>query len=946
MNQWKEKLLALMHDPPDKAYDYSPKHEERAKIFRSRVLAETEWKERAPDHAAAAADRFIFPAANAAAKGGGQVGGLSGSVSYQHPFQGGRSVGPPDSKDESCFPDRQTAEGAIHDALPDFQGLENPRDRHWLVWRLWMEYAATHAGPGKGIEWLPYLPADTRIPDGTIWAHNDVVSAIAGARAADAEQRTGLLLFQIGPVQEFIAQARSTRDLWSGSYLLSWMMAHALKKLTDDLGPDAVIFPSLKGQPLYDWLHRGLLENALYRQDEKTSQSYWETKGLAQHQELVTTPNFPNRFLAVVPADYDVGPLEKVFRYASPEEEPSEWRQIADACWDFANQVALPESARAAWEFQLENFWQVTWQKWPWHEVEPTVAQLNQTPVGKESPLAMARDVALAIPDNQRDARCYPNGELNPGFAWSGHYELTAHRLDARRQTRDFSGWKTGDKHHKDHFSGKEEVVATRDWLDKARRRAALAPLFRSNEELGAVNLVKRIWHKAYLEKAENPFASRIFKFESIYDIAARPWIEAVKAKGDGFEKLLDEFRRQVEEAYRLGLLDFDPSGGNGSNMKWLAAVDGAVLQAAFWETLPVGISPAEEEAELKRTVCQGAAQSLKRLFEKAKAGSPGRYWAVLALDGDSMGKWLSGEQTPAIMDLLSQSAVEYFSSNETDNPSLARKWLETPRHVSPSYHLQFSNALANFALYGVRRIVQAHHGQLIYAGGDDVLAMVPAGEALRCVEGLRRAFRGDPSLATADGGYPECFTEAPKGFIRLHPESATAAEPTWPLLVPGARATVSAGVSIGHLKAPLQDMIQEAQSAEKRAKNDLGRDAVAVTLFKRSGEIIHWGTKFTSPEHQQGETSSGPQREKTCALLELLKFFQQEGIYRKPPGQPNVDTKISGKFPYRLTELLEAYTELEADGKPKPLDEKLRGIALKEFDWSMEQQALGLSKD
>jgi len=34
-----------------------------------------------------------------------------------------------------------------------------------------------------------------------------------------------LLKFQIGPVQEFIAQARSTRDLWSGSFLISWMMA-------------------------------------------------------------------------------------------------------------------------------------------------------------------------------------------------------------------------------------------------------------------------------------------------------------------------------------------------------------------------------------------------------------------------------------------------------------------------------------------------------------------------------------------------------------------------------------------------------------------------------------------------------------------------------------------------------------------------------------------------
>ena len=40
-------------------------------------------------------------------------------------------------------------------------------------------------------------------------------------------QEKSLVLFQAGPVQPFIAAARSTRDLWSGSYMLSWLMAAA-----------------------------------------------------------------------------------------------------------------------------------------------------------------------------------------------------------------------------------------------------------------------------------------------------------------------------------------------------------------------------------------------------------------------------------------------------------------------------------------------------------------------------------------------------------------------------------------------------------------------------------------------------------------------------------------------------------------------------------------------
>jgi hypothetical protein len=34
--------------------------------------------------------------------------------------------------------------------------------------------------------------------------------------------------FHIGPVQGFIAQARRTRDLWAGSFLLSWLAAQAM----------------------------------------------------------------------------------------------------------------------------------------------------------------------------------------------------------------------------------------------------------------------------------------------------------------------------------------------------------------------------------------------------------------------------------------------------------------------------------------------------------------------------------------------------------------------------------------------------------------------------------------------------------------------------------------------------------------------------------------------
>ena len=37
------------------------------------------------------------------------------------------------------------------------------------------------------------------------------------------------LAFSLGPVQSFIESAVSLRDLWSGSYILSWLTWHAMK---------------------------------------------------------------------------------------------------------------------------------------------------------------------------------------------------------------------------------------------------------------------------------------------------------------------------------------------------------------------------------------------------------------------------------------------------------------------------------------------------------------------------------------------------------------------------------------------------------------------------------------------------------------------------------------------------------------------------------------------
>src|SRR5579884_515716 len=90
-----------------------------------------------------------------------------------------------------------------------------------------------------------------------------------------------MLLFSLGPVQSFIAQARKTRDLWFGSYLLSILMEAAMKGMEQVL-----IFPAkpvIEGN-IPDLPNKYIATFNTYEeakkaaeQSEKRIQAYWNS---------------------------------------------------------------------------------------------------------------------------------------------------------------------------------------------------------------------------------------------------------------------------------------------------------------------------------------------------------------------------------------------------------------------------------------------------------------------------------------------------------------------------------------------------------------------------------------------------------------------------------------------------------------------------------------------
>ena len=220
------------------------------------------------------------------------------------------------------------------------------------------------------------------------------------------------------------------------------------------------------------------------------------------------------------------------------------------------------------------------------------------------------------------------------------------------------------------------------------------------------------------------------------------------------------------------------------------------------------------------------------------KSGRVETYYALLLLDGDRMGAWLSGDAEYSIpYGAGFHPQVRAGFADRARHNTRLKDYAEAPRALSPNRHLAISGALNDFSLSLVRHVVEVEYlGRVIYAGGDDVLAMLPVADLLPAMERLRLAYSGhDPGQAQGD----RSGLILRDGFALLGGRL---------LRMMGNKATASAGAVIAHHQAPLGAVLRELRSAEARAKGPGGRDAFSLTLMKRSGGILQFTDKWGRP--------------------------------------------------------------------------------------------------
>lgn len=772
--------------------------------------------------------------------------------------------------------------GAREDVVADWKRLL------FTLWRFAPEIDDRGEAGTLGVFWK-LLPADTRVPDHSIWDHLDLTSAFAGAFAADPNQDVALLSMTLGPVQSFIEAARSTSDLWAGSHLLSRMAWEMMRPVCEQLGPDAILFPRLRGVPQVDvWLKNQGVPAALF------AELAWMKTGTDANP--LFTAALPNRFVALVPASQ----VEALV--AACQDAVRSWLQeLGKKVVDRLHQEAgLADGSGHAYEQvrqQLQGFPEVHWAAVPFslirvrdiekqRDLDVTPLREAMAPFYGNAPEAAAGFLASeAWKVLQKDIQWDDQTTFwqpNPGVLYPAVTELAERLLAAAKTQRRFvhtaqggyrdtlSGeveWLTHDPAHLQLPPGARDKVETL-WTKVGKARPSWV---KDGEHLGALSAIKRLWPTLFAEEVARETGSlSIGRFVVSTHAMALAWPIAqwlksgapgaerlagcVEAMGVGEVALPSRLVRQYAGHPQLalakklpGLLDL--------------AEDSEEQDAQAAEPAQPGARPARENSAATRTAGQ-----VRQVVREVLAGEAGleTYYALILLDGDRMGKILSGdaEWTITYAESFHPEVRTRFEQYAKERPLLTA-YAQSQRAPSPNRQFAISGALNDFSLIAARHVVgNEFMGRLIYAGGDDVLAMVPVAEALTCANRLQQVYRG---VAASEQEAKSWELRQVKRNV-LYCRNGFAYLNGTLMRMMGERASCSAGLVIAHHQTPLRAALRALRAAEKRAKGEGGRDAISVTLMKRSGGVTHFTSKW----------------EVLPVVLDLVDYLRAEGVSRR----------------------------------------------------------------
>ena len=620
------------------------------------------------------------------------------------------------------------------------------------------------------------LPADTRMPDHSIWSHCALTSAISSSMSSDSNKEISLSVFSITPVQAFISKARKLRDHWIGSVILSYLSFIGIKYVANKLGPDHIIYPSLQDQ--------SLVEDWLLKDFPLVAKSFLE-KINTKSKEIAS---FPNLFVFISSKDETKNIYEEI-----KQEINKEWERIGEIVIKYISKKSNLnniEKFKNLFNYQISDYWQYSYVSSPLLKItdhEKFSKLLNKNKYEKEQKTIEIFN--KFFPNNINfKARLYstthtliqsilaasklkPNKIRNPQNGKKcpicGEHEV----LNDFDLTKDFSA-KNYNENLKNFWNNMQDT--------------------KESEQLCAICSIKRFLPLALKEgQYKNELLYKVVenytKFPSTTEIAAYGYRKKLKEKG------IDIPENFYEEIHELD----------------------------------------EEKLNSNKTIQEAKDKNIKYTNKD-------KYYAILLMDGDRMGDLINRKNIDATWgDVIHPILKEKFKNqnfipNSPFSVAQNNNLINNKRSLNPSVHATISDSLNSFARFAVYPIVNKYDGTLIYAGGDDVCAIVPLDNAIKIAEEISNAYRMNFVTYTEQE-----VQKIDKNNINLNNKIGIH-------LGNGEKISISAAIIIAHHKEPLKYMLKEAHNVlDNIAKEKSNRNSLAIRLNKRSGGSRDWWTKW-----------------------------------------------------------------------------------------------------
>ncbi len=497
-----------------------------------------------------------------------------------------------------------------------------------------------------------------------------------------------IAILSVGPVQGFIASARKSRDLWSGSWLLSEISKAGAKSLKEQGA--TLIFPAISKED----------ENKL----EKNSEF-----------------SVGNKLQAVIEAE-------------TPEELTQLLENTTKAIKArFADEVQAVRSQLSDNEIRTDI----------WKSQEKDYVEVQYAWVQLESDYKKAVEKASRLLASRKATRDFLINNPDP---YQREFMLPKSSLDGIRET-----VLPESKNPKSKQSKQDDKKL------KPRTRAKLA--LSDSEQLDCVGIIKRL---GFEEKSE--------QFTPFSRICADSWIEKLVKDEEDLTKITNHYKELIDNTKGSDITIATRVAGNKDTDKKSIyknfAYDGEYL---YKSRIEASINKWKGNDDAMADELDLLKQILKPLWKKY--GQPQTYGVMLLADGDKMGELI-------------------------DEAKDLQK------------HQEITTALSKFA-ESVRGIMQKSRGHCIYAGGDDVLGLVPLDKAYKCADELRTSFSKE---------------------LKEVSDKLKVATPT-----------LSVGLAICHNMTPFAVIRDYAKQAESHAKGDHcpideRRNALGIVLSVRSG--------------------------------------------------------------------------------------------------------------